>query len=205
MKRVFQSLMIVAFLSMMCAAQAPAPTATAPTVSEGYQNTIYGGFQYTPTDWGGAWDTFNGFNIDYARDMGRHFAAVVDFDWIRNNQSEPGDLDLGNPHDANAYGIRFGPRYNLLRKPHRIQPFVEGLFGVAHMTALFPYPTHASPLVHHTWTGFSVAAGGGLDVRMTKHFGIRGEWLYLREPWSDPVAGDTSAWNRVTFGGTWRF
>lgn len=203
MKRFLQCVMVAALFSMICAAQAPAPTASAPSVSEGYQNTIYGGYQYTPTDWGGAWSNFNGIAIDYARDMTSHFAAVADFDWIRNNQSEAGDLDLGNAHDASAFGIRFGPRYNLLRKEHRIQPYVVGLFGVAHMTALFPYPTHASPLVHHTWSGFSYAAGGGVDLRFTRHFGVRGEWLHVGEPWGDE--SDNSQWDRVTFGGTWRF
>ncbi len=204
MKRFIQCAMVVAILSIVSAAQAPAPAAQAPAPSsEGNKNLVYGGFVYAPTDWGGAWTDFKGFDVNYSRDIVKHFAVVADFDWIRNNQSQAGDLDLGNPHDATAWSLGFGPRYNLLKRDHRVQPYVVALFGGAHLGALFPYPTHASPLAHTTWSGFTWSAGGGVDFRLTRHFGVRGEWLHVSEPWGD--LSTHSDWDRISFGGSWRF
>ena len=205
MRRVTISVLTVFILSIVVAAQEPAPTAKVPTAGDGgNKNQIYAGFVYEPTDWGAAWATYKGFNLDYTRDMGKHFAAVADFDWIRNNESQAGDLDRGNPHNSKAYGYRFGPRYNLLSKRHRFQPYFVGLIGGAHFTALLPYPGRQSPLVQKDWVGFSWSIGGGADVRMTKHFGLRGEWQHQHEPWGDQQT-DSSSWDRITFGGTWRW
>lgn len=204
MKRVIQSILMVAVLSAIAAAQAPAPTAKMPETSEGNRNMVYGGFVYEPTDWGPAWDKWYGLNFNYTRDVYKHFALVGDFDWIRNNGSNKGDIDHGVAHNADAYGFRAGPRYNVLSKKHRIQPYAEGLFGGAHMSALVPYPGRTSPLVQKTWFGFSWAVGGGVDFRLTNHLGIRGEWLHVRQPWGTEQT-DASDWDRISFGASWRW
>ncbi len=205
MRRVVEFVLMIAILSAAAAGQAPAPTATAPSsggTSE-MNNQVYGGFLWEPTDWGAAWANFKGFDLNYTRDFGKRFGAVADFDRIRNNESQAGDLDRGNPHNATAYGYRFGPRYNIL-KSRRIQPYLVALFGGAHLSALLPYPGRQSPLVQKDFTGFSYAVGGGVDFRITHHIGARAQWDHTRVPWGTELT-DASDWDRVTFGATWRW
>jgi opacity protein-like surface antigen len=204
MRRISFCILMLVVLSAGAVAQEPVPAGKVPGESESRENQVYAGFVYEPTDWGAAWSTYKGFDINYTREVHKHFALVADFDWIRNNDSQPGDLDRGMPHNSRAFGYRVGPRYNVLSKHHRFQPYVVGLFGGANFTALMPYPGRQSPLVQKDWFGFTWAFGGGVDMRMTKHFGVRGEWTYQQEPWGDQ-ATDSSSWNRVTFGGTWRW
>lgn len=202
MRRVTQSVLVLVMLSVWAAAQAPAPTAKLPSPSEPDKNEVFGGFVYEPTDWGPAWQTYYGFDVNYTRSLSKRFGAVADFDYYRNNDSLAGDLDHGQAHNSSAYGYRFGPRVNFV-KNRRFQPYGVFLLGGAHFTTLFPYPTHTSPLVQHDWSGFSWGGGVGLDARLTKHVGARAEWFHERLPWGD--ASSTSDWERFSFGATFRF
>ena len=206
MRRILLCVVILAALSMVGFAQAPTPTGKVPTEGESNPNEVYGGFLWEPTDWGAAWQNYYGFDANYTRFLTRHWGAVADFDFTRSNASEAGDLDLGRPHNSHEFAYRFGPRYTILSRKHRFQPYAVGLIGGANFTALFPYPTHESPLQQKNWFGFTWAVGGGVDVRVTHHLGLRGEWDHTRVPWgSQYLKSDTSDWDRITFGGFWRW
>jgi opacity protein-like surface antigen len=205
MKQVTQSLLLLVLLSVIGAAQAPVPAAKFPHTGEGNNNQIYGGFLFMPTDWGPAWQKYYGFDINYTRTIHRRFGAVLDYDFTRNNASLVGDLDRGQPHNSRQWAFRAGPRVNLLSGGHhRFEPYLVGLFGAAHFTALVPYPGRQSPLVQKDWFGFTWAVGGGMDVRVTKHFGVRGQWDTARVPWGTETT-DASQWDRITGGATFRW
>jgi opacity protein-like surface antigen len=85
--------------------------------------------------------------------------------------------DFGGYHmdrfDSSMQTYLFGPR---LYAPsyHRITPFAEGLFGLAHTTggAAFSLPGARNT--------FAMAPGAGLDIAATKHLSLRlGEVDYL--------------------------
>lgn len=205
MRRVIQSILILALLSAIAVAQAPGPAAKVPGSGESSEpNQVYGGFVYEPTDWGPAWDKYFGFDFNYTRDVYKKFAVIGDFEYIRNNGSNPLDLDHGTSHNSSAYMYTAGPRYNLLKKSHRLQPYMAALLGGSHFTTIVPYPGRTSPLVQKDWVGFTYAAGGGVDFRVTNHFGVRGEWLHQGVPWGTETT-DHSDWDRITFGGTFRW
>jgi opacity protein-like surface antigen len=205
MKRFYLSFVLAVVLSAAAVAQQPAPTAKLPTSSEGQSgNEVFGGFLYEPTDWGPAWQKFYGLNANYTRFFTRHWGAVADFDWTRNNASLVGDLDRGQPHNANTEAFRFGARYDFRNREHRVQPYAVFLAGGAHMSALVPYPGRQSPLVQKTWTGFTWAAGGGVDFRLSHHLGVRGQWDHTQLPWGTEKT-DRTDWDRISAGAFWRW
>jgi opacity protein-like surface antigen len=205
MKRLYLSFVMAAVLCAIAAAQQPAPTAKLPAASDEFaKNEVFAGFVFQPTDWGPAWQRFYGLNVNYTRFLGEHWGAVADADWTRNNAALVGDLDRGEPHNANTEALRFGVRYNIFRRDHRVQPFGVVTAGGAHMSALLPYPTHQSDLVQKTWFGFTWAGGGGVDVRLTQHLGIRGQWDHTRVPWGTQGV-DQSDWDRIIGGAFWRW
>lgn len=207
MNRLITAALLLLCLIGACAAQEPTPTAKLPGgIEEGGKNQIFGGFLYMPTDWGPAWDKYYGFDVNYTRDIAHHFAAVADFDYFHNNGSNPGDIDHGIAHNSDGYGFRVGPRYNLFPQSthHRFQPFLVGLIGYEHFTTLVPYPTRQSPVVQKYWQGFSWAVGGGMDLRLSKHTGVRGQWDTTRVPWGTETT-DASQWDRISGGITLRW
>ena len=196
---------MVAALAVGAAAQEPVPTAKLPTNAVPDKNQVYGGFQWQITDFeGDPWSKYFGFNANYTRTIfNKHFGVVADFDYARNNGSNVKDLDRGTGHNSDDYGFRFGPRYNILVN-RRFQPFVVALFGGAHFTTLIPYPQRTSPLVQKDWFGFSYALGGGLDYRINHHWGVRGQWDHVHEPWGTENT-DAADWDRITIGATYRW
>ncbi|HXP47815.1 MAG TPA: outer membrane beta-barrel protein [Terriglobales bacterium] len=78
------------------------------------------------------------------------------------------------PH-ARTYTFLFGPVVSVRRD--RVTPFVHALFGGNHIGA-DASTVLTTPAV--TETAFAMALGGGLDVKLTRHFGARlGQFDYL--------------------------
>ena len=77
-----------------------------------------------------------------------------------------------------AFYLMAGPEIKWRNKT-RLTPFAHTLFGVARSTADF---STADALLTHsdsdTRTGFAAAFGGGLDIRLSKRFSIRGMMDY---------------------------
>lgn len=72
--------------------------------------------------------------------------------------------------DSNLYTYLFGPRLSYRRK---VTPYVQALFGGAHLTGSALGASSSS-------NSFAMALGGGLDVHATNHLAIRlGQAEYL--------------------------
>jgi outer membrane immunogenic protein len=91
----------------------------------------------------------------------------------------------------------FGPRYTLRSHVGRVLPYGQVLLGGAHSTSNFVFNSGGN--------GFSLLAGGGLDVPLSRHFAWRAvqmDYLLTRIP-----NGSTNSENnfRVTTGVVYRF
>jgi hypothetical protein len=72
------------------------------------------------------------------------------------------------------YSFMGGPEVRLGNRSWRVAPFVHTLFGVAHASATFKTTGSALNFSQTTSeTGFAMALGGGVDVRMARRFGLR--------------------------------
>jgi outer membrane immunogenic protein len=93
-------------------------------------------------------------------------------DWVS------GVADFGGYHNGDILGSRasgtlstylFGPRFTY-RSYHRITPFAETLFGVAHADGSI---AGGGPAIPGTRTAFGMAIGGGADYRINNRFSLR--------------------------------
>ena len=135
----------------------------------------------------GGGDTAHGFNASFAGNVTRRIGIVGEFN--RYTESEtinvpnlpafadgitglpplPPLPNLGPVNiKASLSTFLFGPRLTLIRG--RAEPFVHGLLGVARFSSDI-----SSPVI--TGSGddnaFAFALGGGVDVKVHKHFAIR--------------------------------
>lgn len=190
MRNTCSLLLLALFFAVFAFAQEPTPAGKVPAgASAGNPNEAFVGFLWEPTDWGTT--KLYGFDANYTRFFAKRFAAVADFDYGRAT----------NITNAESYAFRFGPRYNFVKRTARVQPYIHFLVGGGHLTASVKYPGLPTN-VDKTWFGFTWAAGGGVDVRLTKHLGARfqGDWTKL--PFGDH---DSSQWQRLAFGATWKW
>ncbi len=102
--------------------------------------------------------------------------------------------------DGNAFSYLIGPRFSL-RKYKRITPFAQVLFGAA----------HASPVTLSGCAGvgctplssentFAMTAGGGVDLKIVRHFAIRlfqAEYLMTRFDDISTNTGDRTIQNNL--------
>jgi len=107
--------------------------------------------------------SMNGGNIWAAYSFTHSFSAVAEFSGQHaSNINSTGE-------DLTLFSYLFGPRYTL-RKFDRWLPFGQVLLGGAHASGTFqPSLSGASG----SYNSFSLVAGGGLDVSVTQHIGIR--------------------------------
>ena len=123
----------------------------------------------------------------------KHFGVAADFAGQHLSTLEIGSGSNIPPAIANTnvnvsgtlFTYLFGPR---LRFPHgRFTPFVQVLFGGAHtgnVTCNTANPTctnnfGTSGIVLPSANAFAMTAGGGGQIRISKHFSIRGNPEYL--------------------------
>jgi hypothetical protein len=122
-----------------------------------------------------------------------------------------------NPVDTTTVHFLVGPRFTMLRHHSRFLPFAHVLFGGAYATASTPvsavvslppnvtppiyYPPLNTPFsarIHASDNGFAMMAGGGIDVKMSKHLSFRplgADYYLTRIP--SFFSGDTT--NRNNF------
>jgi len=106
--------------------------------------------------------------------------------------------DFGAYHSAplgaslNTYTFLFGPRVSL--RAGKVTPFVQTLFGGAHMNAS-AYGISAG------LTPFAMSAGGGVDLRLSQHIALRPQvdYIALRS------SGQTLNAGRASMGLVFRF
>jgi hypothetical protein len=80
--------------------------------------------------------------------------------------------DLGGytngTNNFKTFSYLFGPRFNMRRS--RFSPYVQFLFGGTYAWA---GSTAAGPIIPTTQNGFTTAAGGGLDIALTRHIAVK--------------------------------
>ena len=99
-------------------------------------------------------------------------------DFGGNHVGKIGSLDVNN----NLFTYLFGPRIRLPGTTH-FKPFAETLVGVAHATGTSAF-TGAG-----THNSFAMAVGGGLDIPVTHHIGLRAFDLDYLPTWFRETPG----------------
>jgi len=108
--------------------------------------------------------------------------------------------DFGAYHNSsfgaslNTYTFMFGPRLSL--RAGRVTPFVQTLFGGAHLKASgFGFSSGITP--------FAASVGGGVDLQLSRHIALRPQvdYIALRSHGSTQNAGRASLDLVFRFGG----
>lgn len=174
---------IFVVFAFVCLVSAQQPKVAVSGISDRHSE-VYGGFAYANTDFVGR-DVENakGFDAAYTYFPGSKFGLTIDGSYMKN--SGQGELS--------QYSLMGGPRYNILDR--KIVPFVHGLVGY-NKIKLLPAP---KTLEH---SGFGLALGGGVDVRVSRSFAVRAvqaDWLH------SPFVTHSTDWLRLGFGAVYRF
>ncbi len=127
------------------------------------QNTadIYLGYSYTRQQYGNGINNFNlNGGIAQWTFSPNWFGFVTEFGASNVNTIN------GAPASGQLYTYMGGPRLSFRHGP--LQPYVQALFGGAHLTSSLQAALGASSA-----NSFAMAVGGGLDLRVSKHFAVR--------------------------------
>jgi outer membrane protein OmpA-like peptidoglycan-associated protein/opacity protein-like surface antigen len=112
-----------------------------------------------------------------AFNINRWFSLVADFGGYKITDLPPGV-------SGTAYTYLFGPQFS--HRGDRVTPFIHALFGAARLSDIEVGTTPSTSAFFNrsfSANSFAMALGGGLDVNLTKHFGIRlfqAEYLLTR-------------------------
>ena len=164
-----RKVLLIALVVMLCGFYA---------VAQDYPRAqLFGGFSYLHVDTEGAtvpapasiktwypgWEIAGQFNLTKMLGIKGDFSG---------NYGTPISGVPGFP-SARTYTFLFGPVISF--RGDRVTPFVHALFGGNHASI---DSTIVSPSFSET--AFAMAFGGGLDVKLTHHFGLRlGQFDYL--------------------------
>jgi len=136
------------------------------------QNTpkleVFGGYQYLHFDLSGSALKMNGFDASATYNFNRWLGMTADISGAYNgNTPNPG----GPAGTTHIYNYMFGPTIYPFGH-RRITMFVHGLAGDGHIHIYLP-PAGGNPSLTLTDTSFTYAAGGGFDLRITRHIAVR--------------------------------
>ncbi len=171
---------------------------------------VFGGYSYLRTEVGRALNNdLHGWDASVAANLNKWFGIVVDVSGHYDSQSsastivQPGFPPIAFRFDAhrNIHTILVGPRFSY-RKIEKITPFAHVLFGGARLHS----ETESNGIVDISFSGndtaFAAAAGGGLDVNLTKGIALRviqAEYVFMR------FGGQTQNNGRASVGIVFRF
>lgn len=124
-----------------------------------------------------------GGNFTVAGNVNRWFGIVGDFGAYH---AQPGGSSF------NTYTFLGGPRFSA-RNASRVTPFAQVLVGGAHLTAGGGFSGAVTP--------FAVAAGGGVELDLTRNLALRQELDYI----AMHSNGDTLHCARASLGVVFRF
>jgi outer membrane protein OmpA-like peptidoglycan-associated protein len=128
----------------------------------------------------------NGGSTSIAFNVTRHLGLVADFGAYTNSQMRftgayTSTVNVNNANVA-AFSYLVGPRFSFGRND-RITPFVQALFGGVHANQVSLDGCTFSCTLLPSQNAFAMTAGGGLDLKVHRHFAIRiiqAEYLMTR-------------------------
>jgi hypothetical protein len=127
----------------------------------------------------------HGGSVSVAGNVNNWFGIVGDFGAYHNS-----------PFGAsfNTYTFMFGPRFSL--RAGKVTPFVQTLFGGAHLKA-------SGFGVSSSITPFAASVGGGVDLQLSRHIDLRPQvdYIALRSHGSTQNVGRASLDLVFRFGG----
>ena len=130
----------------------------------------------------------NGGNAEFVYNVRQYIGVVFDAGAVTKGTLNQAAID------STVLNFVAGPRFTFRHKESRFQPFVQALFGGAYSTAstqidilggevvnphVFPPTTIENPNLPistrlvSSRTGFAMLAGGGLDIKLSKHIAVR--------------------------------
>ncbi len=143
----------------------------------------YNEFKFTGFSVPGDFGTHHGLELSVIRDLNRRLGIKGDFSAHFQSNTFPVNVCLQTPCVPVPQSAELNPKlFNFLVGPEvkfgnprwRFAPFTHALFGIAHTTASFKTSGSAFMSSQTTAeTGFAMAFGGGLDVRMSRRFSLR--------------------------------
>lgn len=155
-------------------------------LTEAPKAEIFGGYQFVHASTGVSGISgfnLNGWNTSASGFFTRNLGVTADFS---GSYGTPSSLGV----KTNLYTFLFGPT---VRFPNssRVTPFVHGLFGAGRISAS-----------SFSDTGFTWAAGGGLDANLSRNFSIRAAQLDFVQ---SRIGGSTQNNFRLSTGIVLRF
>ncbi|MFL6335656.1 MAG: outer membrane beta-barrel protein [Pyrinomonadaceae bacterium] len=143
---------------------------------------VFGGYSWAGGD-------FHGWNASVTGNVNRWFGLTADFDG-HYSDGEPGVVR----ERQRAHSILVGPRFSLRRK--RATPFAYALFGGIRFRSEVSAPAF-NFFASDADTGFNMALGGGLDVRLSRRVAVRAFQLDYMRP---NFFGEAHDRGRLAFG-----
>jgi len=143
----------------------------------------YTDFKFTGFTLPGDFGTHHGFDLAIIRNLNRRLGIKGDFSAHFQRHTFPVNVCLQTPcvpvqqtAELNPKLLNFlvGPEFALADRRRRLAPFAHALFGLAHTTATFK--TSGSVFNSSqttTETGFAMAFGPELDMRIARRFSLR--------------------------------
>ncbi|MDR3750674.1 MAG: hypothetical protein P4K94_04230 [Terracidiphilus sp.] len=118
----------------------------------------------------------NGGSASLAFNVNRYLGLVADVGDYTNSQvrfqgASTSTVDVDNANSA-VLSYLFGPRLSY-RKYDRITPFAQALFGGVHANEIRLSNCTVNCILLPSESAFALTAGGGLDVRVYRHFALR--------------------------------
>jgi opacity protein-like surface antigen len=124
--------------------------------------------------------TANGGLFNFGYNFTNNIAAEVEFGGYHNGNVGYYQLD------TTSYSLLAGPRFSIIGRSHRVDPYVHVLFGANRVSTsisassvlipIQPLPT-ITTIANGSYSAsqwnFAMAAGGGLDIKVSRHVVLR--------------------------------
>lgn len=152
---------VVAACALLCVAACVAIPARAQTraLNRGLTVELGGGYAYTRFKNGGGYPSTNGLYGSLALNLTNWLQVYGDGDW------QFGSIPQGN---TRMYGEHIGVRFYKRPRNWRLNPFAEFLAGASRLDLNLTQLNQ-----HFSDNGFSFRTGGGLDVKVSRHWLVR--------------------------------
>lgn len=165
---------------------------------------LFGGYSFwraAPISAGNRIAWTHGGSASAAYNLNDWLGLVADFAGFRVTRFGPSGTPTGGivPASGNVFSYLAGPRFSY-RKFDRITPFAQVLFGGAHASQVTLSGCAAVCTPLSSENAFAMTAGGGLDLKVSRHLAIRvvqAEYLLTRFADDSANTGERIVQNNV--------